>query len=379
MQLRSLKTALLVVGLGLGAAGVALFTTAPRRNVEHPGSGAAVTEAAAVPVTAYRLQRSTERERIEVSGLVQPIRRARLAAEVDGQVVRIDVREHERGASGAEILKIDDSIRRAAVERAAASLLRAESAHRLAELEAERLRRLRRTAVASQAELDAAEARVREATGARAEARATLAEAEVLLERTSIRAPFAGILTAFDIEVGDHVMPGTPIGEWIDLDQVEIELGLNESQVVAVQAGDPVAVRAQVYPGRTFPAAVRRIGAAIDRETRLFPVAIEVDNRDGSLLAGMVVVATLEIGADRPVVHVPREATVEEFGLTYVYVITDEDDATVARRRRVTVGAVAFRPTLLAVFEGVDAGERIVAEGLRNLRDGMLVVVEDHL
>lgn len=372
MNARSVKSILVISGLALAILGASLFATAPRRQAGAVGG----TGELVIPVVALRVESRTERERIEISGVMQPIRKARLEAEVDGRVVQIAVREHERVVAGGEILKLDDSIRVASVERAQAALLRAESVRRLAQIELDRLRRLRKKGVASQSELDVAANREREAAGGVGEAKAILAEAEVLLERTSIRAPFDGVLTNCEVEIGDRLGPGAPVGELIAIDRVEIELGVNESQIVALREQQSVELRADVYPGDTFAGQIRRVGSAIDERTRLFPVDIEIENPDERLLPGMVGDVTVEIGAADSVLRIPRQAMLEEFGLTYVFVIVESDVGLVVERRRVVVRDVAFRPTLVSVRDGLSAGERIVARDVRELADGALVSIE---
>ena len=88
----------------------------------------------------------------------------------------------------------------------------------------------------------------------------------------------------------------------------------------------------------------------------------------------MIAEATIALGDEQPVLRIPRQAALEEFDLTYVYAV-DEDNENpghpVARRRRVIVRPVPFLPGELEVISGLEAGEVIVASGVRNLREGL--------
>lgn len=375
--MRSKRVSLVVFGCAavLAVTGVVLMTTAPRSQSTEAEAG--VTRALDyVRVPALRVVLRAVRDRIEVPGLIKPIRSVSLAAEVAGPVAAIGAAEHAPVQAGQTIVQLDDKLRQAALDRAKAAVARTRSTHRLAELDLERQRQLFEKGVSSQAEMDRAVSEERATLGALQEAEAALVEAEELLAKTTIRAPFDGILTSFDLEVGDRVEVGRTIGEVIDLDRVEIEVGVTDKEIVALTGGDPVTFEVGVYPGRLFEGRIRRVGSALDAAMHKFPVEIVADNPAGVLLPGMVCEVRAEIGDERPVLRIPRQATVEEFGLTYVFVLRRNDDHYVAERRRVAVRPVPFRPALLEVADGVVDGEIIVASNVRDVADGLPVTAQ---
>jgi HlyD family secretion protein len=207
-------TRLNVIVLGTAAtligAGVLLLVTAPRDRVAGIATNA-TPQAVALRVPALKVVRRSERNRIEVPGVVKPIRRVLLAAETAGRIEALGAQEHDVVRAGQVILGLEDTIHKAAVNRTEAAVTRTRAAHRLAELELERHERLFRQGVASAAELDRARSEERATFGALGEAEAMLDEARELLTKTTIRAPFDGVLTAFDREVGDRVEIGEQI------------------------------------------------------------------------------------------------------------------------------------------------------------------------
>jgi membrane fusion protein (multidrug efflux system) len=328
-------------------------------------------------VPALKVVRRSERNRIEVPGGVKPIRRVLLAAQTAGRIEALGAQEHDVVRAGQVILGLEDTIHKAAVNRTEAAVTRTRAAHRLAELELERHERLFRQGVASAAELDRARSEERATFGALGEAEAMLDEARELLTKTTIRAPFDGVLTAFDREVGDRVEIGEQIAEVIDISRVEIEIGVTDREIVALAAGDPVDFEVDVYPGRHFEGKIRRLGSALDPETRKFPVEVEADNPDRLLLSGMVARVSTEIGDEDPVIRLPRQAIIEEFGLSYVFVLSGPADSLIARRQAVRVRAVPFQPSQLQVIEGIEEGQQIAASNLRDLSDGLPVALEE--
>jgi RND family efflux transporter MFP subunit len=233
--------------------------------------------------------------------------------------------------------------------------------------------------VTSQAEVDRAASEERSTYGAAAEARALRAEAAELLAKTVVRAPFAGVLNDFDLEVADQVKAGMRIGELIDISRVEVDVGATEAELRVLRPGDAVQVQTDMHPERAVGGTIERIASAAHLVSRKFPVKVVAGNTAGLLLPGMVVRVVADAGDEEPRLWVPKQATVEEFGVSYVFVLRPVDDRLVAERRTITARPVAFRPAEVEVTSGLEHGERIAAGNLRELRDGTPVVIEEPL
>lgn len=358
----------------LAVAGVALLASTP----DDPAAVAEVTAPAraAARVPELEVAAAPVRDAVEVSGVVEPIRRVVLTAEVPGRIAALGARAHDAVQAGQMIVQLDDSLLGAALARADGALLRARSADRLAQLELERFRSLETRGVVSAAELDRAANDERAARGALAEAEALRREAAELLARATVRAPFDGVLNDLPHEVGDRLDVGARIGEVLDLAEVEVHVGVSEREIVALRPGDPVTLTVEVHAGQRFPAVIRRVASARDDVTRKFPVEVVAANPARRLLPGMVARVGLQASEERTAIRIPRHATLEEFGVTYVYVLEAGADGPVARRRRIGVRPVAFRPTEVEVVDGLAPGERIAAGNLRSLADGMAVARE---
>jgi membrane fusion protein (multidrug efflux system) len=274
-------------------------------------------------------------------------------------------------------VRVDPTLARAALERAEAAVARSRSELELAQLNLERRRSLVAREVSSEADLDTAENAERIAAAAVRESRAMRDEARDQLAKKVIRAPFEGVLRTFSVEVGEYVQDGQQIAELLDLATVRMTVGVTDTQIVSIDPRTPVHVAVEALPGERFEGRVLRVGAATDPETRKFPVEIEVPNPGERLLPGMVARVTLELGDEEPVLLVPRDATVDEFGLRFVYVLEPDGSGMVARRRRVRVRDVAFEPGVLQVDDGLEPGETIALSGMRQLSDGAPVDVRE--
>lgn len=316
---------------------------------------------------------------VDLAGVLEPVRHVVIGAEVAGRVVSVEAEEHTRVEAGDLLVRLDPALPRAAVEQARGALLRAETTLKLAAAELARQQQLSRQGVASTAELERAESEERSAAASVAEARAALLDAETRLAKTEIRAPFGAVVSTLDLEPGAYLNPGQPVAELADLSEVELEVGLSDREILAVSDGDPVRVSVRALSGRWFDGRIVRPGRTADAQTRKYPVAVRVPNPEGLLLPGMLGTVRFELGDARTVLRVPRRSVFREFDLDYVYVLEpdDADDGAVVRRRRVTTRAVPFRPEQIEVLEGLDAGERVAASGIGDLREGLRVRTRD--
>lgn len=358
---------LVAATLGLAAVGTLLCQTAPQ-----PELRAASGESAAIHrVATQRIRPVSMRSQANVSGVLEARRSVSLFAETEGQVIALGADELDRVEADQELVRIDPLLAEVAVERAEASVARRRSELSLARSNLKRRSSLADRGAASGSVLEDAISSEQVAEAALRESLAELRRAQDDLRKKSIRAPFAGVLRTFDVEEGEYVRAGQALGELLDLERVRIRIGVSDREVVAVRSGQAVRVQAEAYPEETFQGEIVRVGAAWDTHTRKFPVEVELDNSDGRLLPGMIARVSFYLGEATTLQVIPREATLEEFGLRFVYVIVSEDGGRlVARKRRVSVRPMPFEPAEFEVVAGLSEGEEIATSGVSDLRDG---------
>ncbi|MDJ0849421.1 MAG: efflux RND transporter periplasmic adaptor subunit [Myxococcota bacterium] len=360
-----LRVVLLAVAAALGIGGFVLFAAAPDPETLGPAGDAVLRS-----VETQRVQAETVRSRGEVAAMLEPRRSVRLYAETRGPVIEVGAEALDRVESARVLVRIDPLEAEVAVERSRANVARSESERALASAELARQRSLTRRGVASDADLDSAENAEKVAAAVLRQARAELQQAEDDLAKKTIAAPFDGVLRSFEVEEGEYVQPGQELGELIDLTSARARIGVSDRQVVAVRPGQSVELTLDAWPREVFRGQVLRVGSAFDRETRKFPVEVEFPNPDGRLLPGMVGSVALEVGEADPRTVVPREATVDEFGLRFVWVLEQQGDGLVASRRRIQVRPIPFRPADFEVLGGLAEGEEIALSAVRQLREG---------
>ena len=230
---------------------------------------------------------------LTASGYVVARRKAVVSAKIQGRLADLRVEEGDRVREGELIARLESSDYEAQVQRAQALLQRAE-----ADLaENERLLRqandLARQQIVSRDQVDVAESRVRVAQAAMAQARAEIGYAQAQMQNTRILAPFTGTVVKKMAEVGESVAPIPPgvnlstssgaIVALADLDTLEVEADVSESNVAKLGPEQPAEVTVEAFPDRRYRAVLRQIIPTADRTKATVQVKVTILERDPQL------------------------------------------------------------------------------------------------
>ena len=270
------------------------------------------------------------------AGTVEACRRARMAPIIGGQVARLPVDEGARVAEGDVILELWNQDLRAQVRlsegQARASTARVEEAcvmARVAAKEADRLASLEGQGIVSaeQTERGVGQAEAQQAGCRAAETQAEVAQAQVeaaeaALERTIMRAPFAGVVAEINGELGEVVTP-SPVGvatlptvDLIDAGCLYVHAPIDEVDAGQVREGMPVRLTLDAFPDAPLEGRVRRVAPyVLDLEKQARTVAVEVDFVDpeaiDALLPGYSADVEIVIAREANRLRIPTEAILE--------------------------------------------------------------------
>ncbi|MGH8153597.1 MAG: efflux RND transporter periplasmic adaptor subunit, partial [Rhodanobacteraceae bacterium] len=203
--------------------------------------------------------------------------------------------------------------------------------------------------------------------------------AQVNVGYTIIRAPFAGVVTVKDAEVGQIVSPytvgGGGIATVVDMNSLEVDVDVNETYISRVKPDMPVTAVLDAYPDWKIPAHVIAIIPSADKAKATVKVRIALDEKDPRIIPQMGVrVSFLEKAAKNakplPGVLVPKSAIVQRGGTHVVFVVANSH----AERKPVTIGADFS--DMQQVTQGLDAGTEVVTAPPAGLKDGEKVTVK---
>ena len=356
---------------------------------------ATASEAIAVAVAEVergRVDRSVANTR---AGTVNACRRAKLAPPAGGQIVGLPVKEGDRVKQGQVLLELwnEDTVAQARVaeEQSRSASLRVDEACVRAETaakEAQRARKLHGDGLLPEEQLDratSAEKTLRAAcSAARAELQQSRARIEVVrasLTRTTLRAPFAGVVAKLTGELGEFTTPsppGIPTPPAVDLIDdtcLYVTAPIDEVDVARVRVGQPANVTIEALPDRKFPARVRRVAPYVvdlEKQARTVDVEVELTNPQDAqaLLVGYSADVEIILENRDDVVRVPTQAIMEG---NRVLVFAGDGEKLVSRQvetglsnwefTEVRAGLKAGEKVVLSVErEGVAAGARARAE-----------------
>ncbi len=308
-----------------------------------------------VAVRTLTIELRTVEDALLLPARVEPLQEANLAAERAGRVVELLADKGQAVEAGQVLLRLDGRLWEAARQRA-------EIEERDASRDLKRWKELEKTGAVSGSEFESIQRR-------QESARIALDEAEVMLSQCEVRSPFAGVLVARQVEVGDYANEGQVVLRVIRLDQVKLTFDVPEQDIGSLRLGQKKTFTLAVLPGREFTGEITFVSSQAARESNSFPVELKVDNADGALKAGMIAQVALVRREREGAVVVPLAAIVPRKGEHYLFAVENGH----AIRKRVQIAALMGHEAVLE--SGVGAGDQIVVEGHRGLQDGMAVSV----
>ena len=386
---------------------------------ENPGDGD--KNKAAPPATGVMVERVTKEsflETLSIIGSVDAPRVSRTGSEVEGIVKEIFVEEGSFIKIGRPLLQISNSqleisimeaeaeveeaiknleelkagSRLQEIEKAKAAMNEAEAIWQKANNDYERFKQLfqdkiidERLLTNSQLEAEAAKRAfhqekfayelslegTRKEKIAKAEATVKVKTAKVdllkdQLKKTTIFAPFSGVVVDKLVEIGEWVAVGQQVFKISQIDPIRITLLVPESVINHINIDTIMDVQVDAVPGETFKAKIYLIIPEAISGSRTFPVILGLHNPKRLLKIGMMVRGLLPYGEKREALFVPQDAITVSQGKNIVYVVDKNNQA-----KMVSVKTGILKKNLVEVNADLSPGDLVVTRGGERLRPGM--------
>ncbi|MGZ4962431.1 MAG: efflux RND transporter periplasmic adaptor subunit [Limisphaerales bacterium] len=272
--------------------------------------------------------------------------------------------------SGDLLAEIDAPELDQEIEASHAGLEQANAALALAKVTAERWSELLKTASVSEQENaeKAADLKLKKANVDAASA--NLHRLEDLKSFTRIMAPFDGIITARDIDVGDLITPGKELFRLADTRTLRIYVRVPQSATRGIAVGTTADMIVPEMPQRKFPVKVVRTAGAIDVSSRTLLTEMEIDNTAGELVAGSFAQVTFNDAAKDPALVVPSNCLLFRAEGPEVGIVAADGHVTL---HPVIIGR-DFGKTL-EILSGVQTGDQVIINPGDSLVTGTLVRV----
>jgi HlyD family secretion protein len=373
-------------------------------------------------VRAAIVQRGPIRSVVSTNGKVEPIRNFEAHAPIATTVKRLLVKEGDRVRKGQLLLQLDDDDIRTQAARAQAQvkasqadenalktggtqeevitlnsqLIKARNARDAAQHNLDALRKLQQDGAASAGEVRQAEETVQRAQAdlnlleqkqkdrysqpevahiqaQAAEAQAAYDAAEDALSKSTVRAPFDGIVYSVPVKAGAFVQAGDLLVQEADLSHVLVRAFVDEPDVGRLQVGQKVEIIWDAIPGRTWNGTVDTVPSTVKMRLNrnVGEATCLIDNQDLRLLPNINVGVTIVVAEHKDVLTLQRDALRMDDSKPYVYKIVD------GHVRRQTVEFSLQNLTRVEITSGLSEGDSVAlpAEEPKPLSDGAAIKI----
>lgn len=310
----------------------------------------------------YEVRASRDALLGSVDAQVEAVREAVLAAQVQGSVVGLTVRVGDRVSTGQELVRIDARAAQQAATASAAQVDAARAAQQVAQKEWDRQKQLFQMQYISQAALDRAEAQWKAAQSQMQAQQALAAAASTQSGFYSIKAPFAGIVSAVPVSLGDMALPGKPLVSLYDPAALRVTANVGAGQVNALRSGQNVQLELG-SPALRQPVAPEHIQIlpVVDAQSHTLQVRIALQAAAAHVVPGSFArlwIPTAPAGDAQPgALVVPVAAVVQRAEMQGVYVLDAQNRPLL---RQVRLGRA--QSGMVEVLSGVKAGDRVATQ-----------------
>jgi len=222
--------------------------------------------------------------------------------------------------------------------------------------------------------------------------RALADQQRAIIDKKTIRAPFAGRLGITTVNPGQYVNPGDKIVTLQTIDPIYVDFNLPQKAIGSLQVGQVVNVTSDGFANESFPGKITAISPKVDTATRNITIEATFANPKRQLLPGMFANAAVEAGDKKHYLTLPQTAiTYNPYGSTVFVVQTAEEAAAAAKAASAPAPAAssgyfvqqAFvttgetRGDQVAILKGLKEGQTVVTSGQVKLKNGTWITVDN--
>jgi len=329
--------------------------------------------AAAAPVTSSTVT-STKAEfqqwqpQITAVGTLRAMRGVDVTTEVAGLVRSIHFKSGDEVKAGQLLAQLN-------ADSDVAFLRSLEAAADLANTVYERDKALLSAEVLSKAQVDTD-------AGDLKSKRAQVAQQLAVVQKKTIRAPFAGKLGISTVNPGQYMNPADKLVTLQTIDPIYVDFNVPQQQLPQLSVGQKITLTADAAPGQTFIGKINAISPRIDPATRNVMIEATLPNPKRELLPGMFASVKVNSGAENRYLTLPQTAlTFNPYGDT-VFVVKptdkkDEKGKTALEVQQVFVTTGPTRGDQIAILKGLEPGAEVVTSGQVKLKNGARVVINN--
>ncbi|AGM43142.1 efflux RND transporter periplasmic adaptor subunit [Aeromonas hydrophila] len=306
-----------------------------------------------VNIRAQTVSQSLAEPSIKLVSKLAANRSVVISPEVTGRIVKIAVRSGQQVKQGDVLIALDAGKQQAELAEQSASVRD----------ESRKLRDMRR--LVARGAITTSELEGQEATVAQAQARADAAKYELSLR--TLLAPFDGSVSLIDLSEGALVNSGDTLLHLDELAKLRLDLAVPERYLSLLRPGMAVTATSSAWPDQSFRGVLDTLDSRVSNDTQNIKARVIIPNPDGQLRPGMLLNVELSLPPQKMTL-IPAQSVEYAGEQRFVYRLEPN-----GKVKRVPVVLGDTHGEEVWVTEGLKVGDRIVVEGLVNLRDGVSV------
>ncbi|MGL6527586.1 efflux RND transporter periplasmic adaptor subunit [Aeromonas hydrophila] len=306
-----------------------------------------------VNIRAQTVSQSLAEPSIKLVSKLAANRSVVISPEVTGRIVKIAVRSGQQVKQGDVLIALDAGKQQAELAEQSASVRD----------ESRKLRDMRR--LVARGAITTSELEGQEATVAQAQARADAAKYELSLR--TLLAPFDGSVSLIDLSEGALVNSGDTLLHLDELAKLRLDLAVPERYLSLLRPGMAVTATSSAWPDQSFRGVLETLDSRVSNDTQNIKARVIIPNPDGQLRPGMLLNVELSLPPQKMTL-IPAQSVEYAGEKRFVYRLEPN-----GKVKRVPVVLGDTHGEEVWVTEGLKVGDRIVVEGLVNLRDGVSV------
>ena len=335
----------------------------------------AKAQQAAPKVLVSTAERTKLIEEIPISGSVVSPRVAELALEVSGIIDKMSVDIGDQVQTSDKLLQLNADLHKLSLASARAASEQGREQLEDAKRRLDNFQALAKQNTVSENELQSLAAQVRIDKAALDGLIAEEKRQQTLLQRHTLKAPFAGVISRKHVEEGEWIQPGNPAFTLVANADLRLDFRLPQTLFSKLDQIQDITITLDSLPQQTFRGRIEAVVPVTSPDSRTFLARIALDNQQVSITPGMSASAILRLQQSGQGVVVPRDALLRyPDGRVTVWIVKSQNDAYLVTEQQVQTG-LSFDGKI-SISHGLSGGEKVVVQGNEALREGQAVVVQ---
>jgi RND family efflux transporter MFP subunit len=347
-----------------------VFTSCRKRETTNNE----VQQIGVTPVKVVEAQLSEISQELTYTGTLEPWNRIDIIPDIAGKIAKIYVEVGDYVEKGQLLAELDTRSIRLQLKQAEAALAVAKANYEDAKRNKERMENLYNKKAISVQQYEKIKLAYEAAYAQLQQAQATVNLARHNLEVSIMKAPFSGVITSKNAEVGDVInplmggfSPTKGVLTLMDFSKIKVDLYIPQSDISKIKKNQKAILRVDTYPEKEFKGKVHLINLAADPLSKTFLVQLIFDNSDLLLKPGIFGQVSIITEIRSKTLVIPNEALIDN---QFVFIIENGK----AVKKKVTTGLKSDNK--VEILNGIRAGDLIIVKGNYGLEDGNPVTIE---